>query len=336
MDPTAERSEAVTTWKRWLFGPSLRNRALLYEEIASLAGAGIGLRETLEQLRDRSGGARRRALGPLADAVEFGVAPGDAMLRKPEHFAPVEARIVAAAERTGRYDAAFREAAAECERARTALTKLLRAIAYPLFLLHFALFVPCCSLMRTSSSMAYTQVVIWTVFLGFWTAVLVLLTLHLSRRSRPGYAKFLGSIPFVGAVSRSAALSRACGVAAILHAGGGDLPDTLEHAADAATNGWIGSGFRAAAATVRQGQPAAPALHAVEAFGPEAWSLLETGERSGSLDQSFAVLARIEAERYEAAMPRLALGIGGFLFACAGLAVFLMFASLLGKLYGGL
>ena len=334
--PPVERSEAVTWWKRVALGPTLADRSILYEELASLTGAGIGIQQALHDLHARSGGRRRRALAPLSDAVAHGLPPGQAMARLPEFFAPVEAQIVDAGERTGRLDRAFRDAAAEADRARKSLAKLVRAVAYPVFLLHFALFVPGCVIMSNASGARATQVFVWGVFLLFWTAVAACTTFHVARRNDAGYGRRIAMLPYAGAVTRSGALARATRVASLLHDAGVDLPASLRSAADASGNGWIATDFRTAAASVEQGHPVSQALAAVTAFGSEARSLIETGEVSGDLDEALARISLIEEERFEVAARRLAVGLGGLLFACAAIIVAAMYVSVIGGYFKSL
>ena len=328
-----ERSEAVTWWKRWTLGPTLGDRSILYQELASLTGAGIGIQQAVHGLHERAGGRRRRALALLDDAVAHGVPPGEAMARLPDHFAPVEAHIVAAGERTGRLDRAFRDAAAEADRARQSLAKLLRSTAYPVFLLHFALFIPGCVLMQNAGGARAAQVFVWGVFLAFWAAVAVGTTFHVARRNDPAYGHAVARLPLVGAVTKSGALARATRVASLLHDAGADLPTSLRAAAGASGNGWIAAGFRAAADRVQQGELAAAALAAVTALGSESRSLIETGEVSGNLDESFARIAQIEEDRFDAATRRLAVGLGGLLFATAAIIVAVMYVSVIGGYY---
>jgi type II secretory pathway component PulF len=328
------RSEAATAWKRWLTGPGLGNRVLLHEEIASLVGAGIGIREALADLRDRSTGRRRRALERLADAVAHGVPPGRALAAMPEAFSPAEAAIVAAGDRTGRLDQAFREAAAEVERARQALGRLVRSIAYPLFLVHFALFVPACSVMQMRSGPATARMFVWTTFLLMWTAILGVWTLHVAHRRDVGWGRTVARLPFVGDVVASGALSRAGRVAAAVHGAGTTLPDTLHAAADAAGNGWIEADLRAAAERIREGSTATEALVRVEALSSAARSLVETGEKTGTLDLAFGRIAQIEDERFTAAARRLSVALAAALMVLVGLVVFWLLASVLGKAFG--
>jgi type II secretory pathway component PulF len=313
--PVPQRSDAATTWKRWLFGMSGRARMLLYEETASLVGAGFGIREALADLMGRSGGRRRRALERLADAVHHGVPVGEAMLGFPEHFAPVEARLVAAGEKTGRLDRAFRDAAAEIARARVARDRFVKSAAYPVFLLHFALFVPSCVLASNRSSGSAATLQAFAICLVAWGAVAALTTLHLSRRDTPGWGRALAHLPLVGPVARSAAISRASRVTAALHDAGEDLPSTLSHAADACGNGWVASELRDAAGRVQQGVPLTAALVGVGAFGTDARHLVETGERSGTLSESFRRIAELEDQRFSAAAVRLAVAVGAVVFA---------------------
>lgn len=337
VDPTAERSDAATTWKRWLAGPSPRDRMLLYEEIASLVRAGIGIREALDDLASRAGGRRRRALLRVADAVRHSVPVGEAMLALPECFPPVEARLVAAGERTGRLDAAFRDASAEVARARAATRRFLLSLSYPVFLLHFAAFVP-----PAITALVAGQPVLRTFAWGFaaaglaWGSVVALLTLHLSRRRRPGWGRMLLSLPLAGGAARSTAVARAARVSAALHDAGEDVASTLAFAGDACGNGWVASTLRTASERAGRGMSVAASLSCVDALEPHARSLIETGETSGSLAESFRRIADVEEERAARAWTRVAVTLGAIAFTAVVVIVVVMAMTTVGGYFAEL
>lgn len=330
----APTDDAKTAWRRWLLGPTLTDRMFLYEELAAMTGAGFGVRDAVRDLAGRAGGRRRAALDGLGAELDRGATTGEAMARLPECFAPVEAHLVAAGDRTGRFDRAFRDAVAEVERTRQTSAKVLRAVAYPLFLLHFALFVPGCVLLSNASGMRAAQWTVGTVFVLFWAAVLAALTWHVDRRKSPGWGRAIATIPLFGAAGRSAALARSSRVAAALYDAGADLDRTFEGAADASGNGWMAEDLRAAAASVRRGVSATEALRGVGAYGSDAQSLLETGEKSGTLGESFLKIAMIEEQRFDTALRRIAVALGAGLMLAVGVAVLWMAVRTFSQAYG--
>ncbi|MCE9634345.1 MAG: type II secretion system F family protein [Planctomycetes bacterium] len=326
-------SEAKIAWRRWLQGPGLNARMFLYEELASLTGAGIAMREAVRDLAARSSGRRRRALEGLDHDLARGLTPGAAFMSRPESFAPVEAHLIASGERTGRYDRAFRDAAAEVERARKTQSKVLRAVAYPLFLLHFALLVPAYAILRQKTGPLTAQVVVCLALLAFWGLVVGGITLHLARRGRPAWGRAVATFPLFGEPARHAALARASRVAAALQDAGADLADSFDGAADASGNGWVAEDLRAACEDVRRGRTATESLSRVKAYGTDARSLLETGEKSGAIAEAFARIATIEDERFDGALRRAAVALNAILFGAAVLiVVWMLFSTMTGAM----
>ena len=325
--------DARLAWTRWILGPTAGDRMFLYEELAALTGAGFGVHEAVRDVLGRASRRRKRLLERLLTAMDGGMTPPAAFASLPQCFSPVETHLVATALQTGRYDRAFRDAGAEVDRARDTLSRVLRAVAYPVFLLHFALFVPGYQVVKMTSGATTASWFMWTTFLSFWVAVFAVVTLHVANRDRVQWGHAVARAPLLGPVVRCAAVSRAARVACALHDAGADLAETFTAAADASGNGWLAADLRRAAGSVRDGSPAAAALGAVGAFGSDARSLLESGETSGRLSESFVMIAKIEEERFNGALRRLSVAVNVTLMVIVGGAVLWMFATVLGRLY---
>ncbi len=328
-------SPARIWWHRVLHGPSAQDRILVYEELRSLANAGIGIQDALESVAGRASGPRATAFGAVAAEVRAGAEPGAAFLAHPESFPPVEAALIRAGERTGRYDTAFTEAAAEAERERAAFAMFVKQIRYPFFLVHFGMLVPLPLVMKIQAGGDWsTWIVVSLVILAaMWACGVAALTHHANRIADPLWGRRIAHLPWAGNAIRSAAVARFAGATAALFDAGVSLPDAVETGAECAGNGWLREDAVAAASAMRQGASASETLGRIYALPTEASPLIATGDRSGTLADAFRRIAQLERDRAAAALGRTARGIHAIIFVLVSLGVAWMFLTVVGGYY---
>lgn len=320
----APRELASAFWRRTLLGPRTGARIVLHEQLRSLLGAGVPVADAVAESARRSRGSRRAALEAVSAEIARGATPGEALLRHPERFTPIEGHLVAAGDRTGRYDQAFADAAAHLERARQDFRRVLHATLYPVFLLHFALCVPACSILAMNSGARTAQVTVALVLVSVWAAAAALLTVHAALSRHPGWGRLLASIPMFGRAARDAAVARAASAAGVLFGAGAPIHDALRAAGDCSGNGWVRADLLRAAERVRAGTQVSDAASEVGAFSADERNLVAAGERSGDLDRMFARVAEMAHDRYDATMKRIAAVLPIVLMAVVGLWVLSM------------
>ena len=120
----------------------LSRRADFYHQLGQLTGAGLGLIQALEQLKrhppDRS---YREPIGRLLDQIAAGCTLTDSLQRCGRWLPEFDTALLQAGEHSGRLDACFRLLADYyTDRARLA-RQMIGDLAYPVFLLHFAIFI---------------------------------------------------------------------------------------------------------------------------------------------------------------------------------------------------
>jgi type IV pilus assembly protein PilC len=319
-----------TYWRRALFGPSVGARIRIYEELAPMLAAGIGLRESLRSTADRRSGAGRRAVELIADGVARDVPPSSTMRANPECFTPLEAALVATGERTGRLDAAFRSASAQLERAQAVRTRMIQAVAYPLLLVHC--FILMCAVVRMFGGGSFLLVALPS-FALLWGGVFLVASLHAAGAGSPAYFGFLRRLPLLGSVLRTDAVARFARAFAALHGGGVAYGEALTIAGEASGDAVLSSDAEFAARELLDGATMSEALTRMRSIPSDDLGLLVAGEHSGELEGAAGRVADLESARHDVAVNRLASVLRNGLVIVMGIAVGVYAVSFYANLY---
>lgn len=304
-------------------------RAELYRQLGQLTAAGLPITQALEQLgRQPPSTAFREPLRLMLQDITTGLTFSEALARSGRWVSPFDVALVDAGERSGRLDATFNTLAdLYTERARMA-RQMIGDLAYPLFLLHFAVLIFAFVRYVSTWKLASGLELLAGVLLPLYFVVAVLIYVSQSRhgeRWRSVYERLLHRVPLLGSGRRELALARlALALEALLNAG----VTIIEAWGLAATV----SGSPALRRTaerflpdVKAGQTPSEAVTACGKF-PELFSnQYHSGEISGKLDETLRRLHRYYQEEGSRKIqmvsqwtPRLiyllvALGIGYFI-----------------------
>lgn len=115
--------------------PSLRARRDVLESLARLFEAGVPPSEALKTVAPMAAGSLRLSLPKVAVALDTGATMAVAFELAPDLIDPPDRGLIRAAEAIGEVDGAFRELALALVRRIALRSRLLRAVAYPVFLL---------------------------------------------------------------------------------------------------------------------------------------------------------------------------------------------------------
>lgn len=329
------RELALAFWRRQIRGPGAGARVVLHEELRALVQAGVTVPDAVGDLARRSHGSRRAALESVASELARGATPGEAFGADPGRFTPLEAHLIATGDLTGRYDRAFADAAALLDEARRSAQRVLMAVLYPIFLLHFAIGVPACAVMSSSMGSRAATTVAVTILAGLWVAFAAFLTLHAAGARSVAYGRCLARAPGVAGLVRSGAVARAARTASVLVGAGATIHDALAAAAECSGNGWLRHDLLGASERVRRGGDVAGAFTDVGAFSDDERRMIATGERSGELETVLARIAELARERAEASSKRIAVLLPAVLTALVGLWVLVTYVGLLSRSLGG-
>ena len=268
----------------------LSRRADFYHQLAKLTGAGLGLLQTLEQLKrnppDRSYREPiTRALGQIVDGSTFTEA-----VQSCGHWLPAfDLALLEAGEHSGRLDACFRLLANYyTDRARLA-RQVIGDLAYPAFLLHFAIFIfPFAQFFASGNWAAYLLQTVG-LLIPLYVAVAVLIFAAQSRHGETWRACFetlLHPIPVLGVARRYLALARLAAALEALLSAGVTIIEAWELAATASGSPALRRIVLGWRPQVNAGQTPAEAVSAAGSFPDLFVTQYATGEISGQLDET--------------------------------------------------
>jgi type II secretory pathway component PulF len=268
----------------------LSRRADFYHQLGQLTGAGLGLIQALEQIRrnppDRS---YREPTGRVLEQITGGATFTDAV-RGCGHWLPAfDIALLQAGEQSGRLDACFRLLANYyTDRARLA-RQIIGDLAYPAFLLHFAVFIfPFPRFFLSGDWVAYLFQT-FGVLIPLYAVVALVVFAAQSRhgeRWRAGVEALLHPMPVLGPARRDLALGRLAAALEALLSAGVTIIEAWELAAPASGSPALRRTVLGWRPQVNAGQTPAEAISASGRFPELFASQYATGEVSGQLDDT--------------------------------------------------
>ena len=272
----------------------LSRRADFYHQLGQLTGAGLGLIQALEQLKrnppDRS---YRQPIGRVLEQIGEGTTFTDAV-RCCGHWLPAfDLALLQAGEQSGRLDACFRLLANYySDRARLA-RQMIGDLAYPAFLLHFAVFIfPFAQFFTSGNWVAYLCQT-FGVLIPLYVVVALVLFAAQSRHGETWRACFetlLHPIPVLGQGRRCLALGRLAAALEALLSAGVTIIEAWELAATASGSPALRRTVLGWRPQVNAGQTPAEVVSASGNFPELFASQYATGEVSGKLDDTLGRL----------------------------------------------
>jgi len=267
----------------------LSRRSELYHQLAQLTAAGLGLVHAVEQL-ERHPPARsyRRPLGRALDELAQGFTFSESVQRAGGWTTDFDLALLEAGERSGRLDACFRVLADYySDRARLA-RQIITDIAYPAFLLHFAVFIfPFPKLFLSGNWIAYL-----TQTFGILIPIYLLLALVIyAAQGKHGEVwrgfieRITRLVPILGTARRELALSRLAMALEALVSAGVSIIEGWELAATVSGSPALRRTVYAWGPDVRAGATPAEALNASGRFPDLFANQYMSGEVSGKLDE---------------------------------------------------
>lgn len=272
----------------------LCRRSELYYQLGQLTAAGLGLVRAVEQLQ-RNPPARsfRAPLRRLLDELAKGFTFSESVQRVGGWVTAFDIALLEAGERSGRLDACFRVLADYySDRARMA-RQMIADLAYPVALLHFAIFIiPFPKLFTSGDWIAYL-IKTFGVLIPIYAFVALLIFAAQGKHGetwRGFVERLLRPIPLLGSGRRDLALSRLAMALEALISAGVSIIEAWDLAAAVSGSPALRRTVHAWRPEVLAGQTPAEAVNASGRFPDLFANQYATGEVSGKLDD---VLSRL-------------------------------------------
>jgi len=265
----------------------LNRRADFYHQLQQLTSAGLGIVNSLDQLKRNSPSRRyRTATGHLQSLIQGGQALGESMRAIPDWLPEFDITLIEAGEQSGRLDRSFRMLSEHyVERAKVA-NRVISGLAYPAFLVHLLAGVATLVLYFWYPRICLLPLVI-LFFVYVATFVLIYATQnHHSEAWRVKVEFILGKIPMIAKARRHLAVARFSAALEALISAGVSIIEAWSMAARASgsvkmqrlVDSWIPA--------LRSGKTPAELLQQTRAFPDIFTSQYVAGEVSGKLDET--------------------------------------------------
>ena len=268
----------------------LSRRAEFYQQLAQLVAAGVGLLDALSHLAAHPPSpSYREPIEALRDGLSRGSTFSE-VLRESGHWAPVfDIALLQAGEQSGRMDACFRLLANYyADRARLA-RQMLADLAYPVALLHFAVFIlPFSQLFVTGDWLAYLFKTAGILLPIYAVVAALVLAGQGSRgeRWRAWMEAVLRGVPVLGRARAELALARLSAAMEALLSAGVNIIEAWGLAAAASGSPALGKAVVGWKPALESGRTPSELVNDSHRFPDLFCSQYATGEISGSLDET--------------------------------------------------
>ncbi|MDQ3622108.1 MAG: type II secretion system F family protein [Verrucomicrobiota bacterium] len=275
---------------------NLREKQSFYHGLAQLVRSGIPFPAALTKLMRGGGGSVGQLLKSLNAQAAQGQTVAEAFAAQSGTVSPLEVSVIAAVEKSGRLEHGLHQLADYFGALNRARATILSKCAYPVFLLHFGVFMLALPTFFFSGARAYlNQTFGFLACVYGATLLLILFGWFLSKLAATNSAvdRLLSSLPGIGRLRRSFALARFCTVYELQLDAGVNVIDALLAAGRASRSARVNSALDLAIPQVRTGAQVGPLLAASGVFPAEVAQSFIVGEETGGLDHE---LKRVAAE----------------------------------------
>ena len=273
-----------------------REKARLYHDLGQLIRSGTSFPKAIETLSPHTRGNARSALAAVKTALARGVTVAEALTAGAPFIAPLEAGMFTASDRAGRLENGLAHASEYYGALAEARSRMWSRAAYPLFVLHIGfialslpiIFAPGGGAEAFVKTITIAAACLWLAILGGGFLFGALLS---AAAQNVALDRLFRSIPVLGKLRRSFALSRFCAAYNLQLDAGVNVLASLEVAGRASSSAVIRAAADEALPSVRAGGKVGAALVATRKF-PEPFARAFTvGEETGQLDQELRRLS---------------------------------------------
>jgi type II secretory pathway component PulF len=277
-----------------------RQRALFYHQLSALLEAGLPLFTTLDQLsRNPPAASLRTVSSQLLAGLRLGQTFAESFRNLPGWAPEFDIALIEAGERSGRLEQAFGVLARHHEAQATNWQTVLQEAAYPVLILHVAVFiVPLPRFIQTGSVTLYLLNSVGTL------AIFYLAALGLRWATRPArplrwrslMERVLVHVPVLGSARSELALARLAGSLEALLSAGILVTEAWPMAARASGSQILERAVATWPEPLASGVTPAELVAGSGMFPEMFTSAYATGEVSGKLEEQLRRLSRIHEE----------------------------------------
>lgn len=271
-----------------------KNLAVFYRQLAELLSSGINVIEGMNILASHGAHGRLKSISwNIRQDLSQGVSLGDAFAKYPDMFAEWHVSIIRYSETSGRLAEGLSRMADYLEKDYATLQSIVVGLAYPVALLHIAIFLLPLVKAVTCGPGAYILGLlglIIPIYGGLFLAYGAYRFFN-SAQLKAGWDSFILSIPMIGNILRRIALSKFIRALQCLSASGVPITNSWKIAAVASGNEFIKLAVLRGLPSIEEGQELTQAFSAAQVFPPQMIGMIAAAAKSGSIVQILNTIA---------------------------------------------
>lgn len=343
-----QNGEAGNALARYLIYPiwtgvNLKMLALFYRQLATMLAAGMSLAEALRSLENRTRGRFGVIIAEMRENVSCGGPMSAAMMRHPKVFSRLHTALVRAGETGGLLERMIDRIAGYLEYELKIRALIAKALIYPIIILIFAwlasICVPALPKLVNEGFTPFIHIVGPSLLQGLIWVIAIIVVLKLVFQF---YAPRLVwdcvkvHIPIAGANARKIALSRFSNALAVLYAAGVSMADSLDVAADACGNLYMGRAIKCAIPALQSGRGLTESLARTRVISPMVLDMLAVGERSGDMDATLSKATEYMDGEVDSSIHKIGIALFVVMILIAGILVGSIVVGFWQKFYSSL
>jgi type IV pilus assembly protein PilC len=275
---------------------------LFYRELAQLVSSGVTIIEAIDIISRQGGYSQlNEVLVKISQDLKTGSSLGEAFLRYPEIFPSLHANMIKYSETSGRLAQGISSLADYLEKEYAMQQALIVGLAYPVLLLHAAMFLlPIVNAFGCNSG-GYLR-----GFLGIFVPVyglvfLVYLALRMRKSEgfKGGMDSFILGIPLIGNIVRQFALARFVRALQVLSASGVSIISGWKMASESCGNDAVKVSLLSGLPVLQEGRGLSQAFIQARVFPASMLGLISSAEKSGSIVQTLNTIASYSEKENE-------------------------------------
>ncbi len=266
-----------------------------YYQLGALLGAGVTASGALQHLFRTVRNTRiKRIVESLQESLLHGDTLSDAFKKCNDSVPDFDLALIDASEKSGKLESCFKMLSAHYQERAQSLSQFISNLAYPAFLLHFAVFIfPFAEFFTTGNALTYLGKTFGLLVPLYFCVFLIFYAIQPNRSEqwRERIEWIIEKLPLYGSAKRSLVLSRfSFALAALLNAGV-TIIQALELAASASGSVILKKAVKSWYERLLSGTTTPSEEISNCVFFPDIFvSQFATGEVSGSLDDALARL----------------------------------------------
>lgn len=288
------RSFTQTLIQPFYTGVSLRTRALMFRQMAQALDAGMSIIQVLERLSSRARGPLRRILCRALDNVMQGKPMSEVLEQEPYVFSQLEIAMIRAGETGGFFQKSIEQIADYLERDLDIRRKIRMRTFYPKLLLVMIFLIPGIEVAVLSSPLVWLKM----KMIQAWAILKIVLPVYIVVKlalTVPSF-KFVwdvikSSLPSIGTQVRKLGAARFCRAMSAAYSGGLSLPSSVRLAADVYDNEYLSRPIRRIIPAIENGESISECLGRAGVLPQVVLDMLDTGERTGNIDETLSKAA---------------------------------------------